>query len=275
MEEKDYYLRELSLNDWEKFHEMDKLIFQEDFLREEGFRRSLTGLKSLLVVAVEKETKNFIGYYRIAIYGREGHIQTIGVHPDYRRKGVGSHLLERSIYQLEKSGCTSYFLYVQTNNTPAINLYKKYGFQGETKSWQFVIPFDLLPNKPRGKCRHVEWGEIQLLSLRFNVNPLQIQQYFGKKEQYVLVYEMLGQQLGFARFNPAFPGAFPFILKDPNYFLDMVAILKSYISQKNFTEMKITFENQSRLVNYLKEQKIQLNYSLLKMRKEKDDNSTK
>ena len=47
MEEKDYYLRELSLNDWEKFHEMDKLIFQEDFLREEGFRRSLMGLKSL------------------------------------------------------------------------------------------------------------------------------------------------------------------------------------------------------------------------------------
>jgi len=267
MEQSDYYLRELTANDWEKFHEMDKVIFPDDYFLEESFKSALGGLKTLFVVAVEKVSKKFIGYYKINIYGKEGHIQRVGVHPDFQRKGVGSHLLERSIYQLENVGCKNFFLYVRADNLAAINLYKKFGFKEEAKSWQFKIPFTELPAKPRGRCRHVEWGEIQLISLRFNLNPLRIQQYFGKENQYVVIYEIMGQQLGFARFNPNYPGASPFILREPEYFFDFMAILKEYVTKES-DRLYVSFDNQEQLVDFLKKKKIPLNYELLKMRKE-------
>lgn len=263
--EEDYYLRDLSQTDWEKFQAMDKLIFPDELMLKESFFSSLSGLNALLVVMIHKETKDFIGYYRIGIFGNLGHVTRIGVHPDYRRKGYGSILVEKSIYYLEKRGCKKYFLYVMENNAPAINLYKKYGFTTETKSHQYIIPKKHLIEKVRGQCRHVEWGEIQMVSLRFNLNPFQIQQYFTRENQHVLIYEVMGQQIGFCRFNPGFPGAMPFILKDPSYIVDFVSILNGYITDKKLGDIKITFDGQENLVQKLAEKKIPLNYELLRM----------
>ncbi len=263
--EEDYYLRDLTQTDWEKFHTMDKLIFPDDHYTKESFSSSLPGLNSLFVVMIHKETKDFIGYYRIGIYGNLGHITRIGVHPDFRRRGYGSILFEKSIYYLEKKACQKYYLYVLENNTPAIDLYKKYGFTTETKSYQYLVPKKHLLEKVRGRCRHVEWGEIQMISLRFSLNPFQIQQYFTRENQHVLIYEVMGQQKGFCRFSPGFPGAMPFILKDPSYAIDFVSILNGFITDKKLGDIKITFDGQENLVQKLNEEKIPLNYELLRM----------
>jgi len=263
-----YYLRDLTVEEWANFHEMDLLIFKDEPMTEETFRSSIASINSLIIVVIDKETKKFIGYLMIRIHGNEGHIARIGVHPDFQRKGLGSVLLEKSIHHLKKGKCTNYFLYVLEENIPAINLYKKYGFYEETISYQFKVPFTKLPEKPRGKCRHVEWGEIQLISLRFNQNPFRIQQFFGNENQHVLTFEIMGQQIGFCRFSPNFPGAMPFILKDTNYIFDFVAHLKELITNKEFDYIRITFDGQDKLLQKLTEEKISLNYRLLKMRKE-------
>ncbi|NHJ86909.1 MAG: GNAT family N-acetyltransferase [Asgard group archaeon] len=266
-----YYLRDLTLDDWSKFNEMDKVIFKDDPITEETFRSNIASMNSLIIIAIDKETKKFIGYLLIRIQGNEGHIARIGVHPDFQRKGLGSVLLERSIHHLKKGNCTSYFLYVLEDNIPAINLYKKFGFYVEVNTYQFKVPFKILPEKPRGKCRHVEWGEIQLISLRFNQNPFRIQQYFGNENQHVLTFEIMGQQIGFCRFNPNFPGAMPFILKDPNYLFDFIAHLKEQKVTDESDYIRITHEGQEKLKDKMMEEKIPLNYKLLKMRKDDEE----
>lgn len=263
--EEDYYLRDFTQADWEKFQTMDKLIFPDEPMSKESFSSSLSGLNALSVVMIHKETKEFVGYYRIGIYGNLGHIARIGVHPDYRRKGYGSILVEKSIYYLEKRGSKKFFLYVQEKNTPAIELSKKFGFTTETKSHQYIFPKKHLVEKVRGRCRHVEWGEIQMISLRFNLNPFQIQQYFTRENLHVLIYEVMGQQIGFCRFSPGFPGAMPFKLKDPSYIVDFVSILNGYITDEKVGDIKITFDGQEKLVQKLNEEKIPLNYELLRM----------
>ncbi len=263
-----YYLRDLTADDWEKFHEMDSAIFPDEPLSKNSFLSGLAGYKALTVIAIHKESKDFLGYYRIGVYGKEGHVYRIGVHPNFRRKKLGSVLLERSMTQLEKAGCTEYFLYVRADNEPAVKLYEKYGFEKEVDSHQFICPFKLLKGTPRGNCRHVEWGEVQLVCLRFELNPIRIQQYFGQEDQHVLIFEVNRQQMGFARLTPSFPGAFPFIVKDSEYALDFIGHLKEHITNPEFDYVRLTFDGQPRLVEKLTQEKLTLNYKLLKMTKE-------
>lgn len=266
--EQDYYLRDLTADDWQRFQELDKLIFPEEPLTERSFIQGLSSPKTQSVVMIHKESKGFLGFYRIGVQGQIGYISRVGVHPEHRGKGYGAKLLERSMFQLNKAGCKRYYLYVKEENEAAKNLYEKYQFEIDTKSWQFEVPYEKLPEKARGEIRHLDWGEIQLQSLRFNLNPFQIQNYFGKEGHHVLVYSVMGQELGFCRFTPDFPGAMPFVLKDPEYVFDFIKHLKQYITNKDFSAIKITFDGQERLLERLQKENIPMRYCLLKLTRE-------
>ena len=59
----------------------------------------------------------------------EAHITNIAVSPDYRRKKVGEALLTTIINDCRNNGIKYITLEVRVSNTPAINLYEKYGFK--------------------------------------------------------------------------------------------------------------------------------------------------
>lgn len=56
------------------------------------------------------------------------HITNIVVKKDFRQTGIGSKLLETLIQAAKSTSMQSLTLEVNCNNTPAIGLYKKYGF---------------------------------------------------------------------------------------------------------------------------------------------------
>lgn len=265
MADEDYYLRDLVASDWSEFKKMEDEIFPEDSTREESYNIGLSSPKGLFVVMVHKESKEFIGYCRFLLYGTLGYIQRIGVRPKYQQKGYGAILMDSAMDNLEKAGATKFMLYVMQENEAAINLYKKYLFQIEYHSIQFEIPFKSLPKEPRGECRHIDWGEIQLLCLRFGLNPYRIQSYFGQENQHVLVYQRMGQQLGMCRFSPDFPGAFPFIIRDKDLALDFVAHLVTYITNKEFDAVKILIDQQQDLVDYMSDKKMPVRNRLYRM----------
>jgi ribosomal protein S18 acetylase RimI-like enzyme len=41
----------------------------------------------------------------VVLYPPEGYIHTIGVHPDYRRRGIGGELLKVALQEYQKMGC--------------------------------------------------------------------------------------------------------------------------------------------------------------------------
>ena len=60
---------------------------------------------------------------------RVGHVISIAVLPEYRRRGIAKALLTRAMKVLkEEYGCEEVYLEVRVSNRPAISLYRKLGF---------------------------------------------------------------------------------------------------------------------------------------------------
>ncbi len=61
---------------------------------------------------------------------KKGHIVSIAILPDYRRKGIGTELMRRAMESLKNVyGCKEVYLEVRVSNRPAIEFYHKLGFR--------------------------------------------------------------------------------------------------------------------------------------------------
>jgi len=69
-----------------------------------------------------------VGFAGMWLAVGEGHIVTIAVKPDYRRRGLGELLLASLIDLACQSQISSLYLEVRVSNTAARRLYEKYGF---------------------------------------------------------------------------------------------------------------------------------------------------
>ncbi len=62
-------------------------------------------------------------------FGKYGRVYTLDVDDRYRRKGIASALLTALNERMRQAGCTKCFLEVKLDNTRAIPLYEKMGFE--------------------------------------------------------------------------------------------------------------------------------------------------
>ena len=60
-----------------------------------------------------------------------GRLGTLGVHPEYQRRGIGRALLNRAVEFCESKGCHKITLYTLPVLMPAVNLYMRTGFAPE------------------------------------------------------------------------------------------------------------------------------------------------
>ncbi|MEM3577991.1 MAG: ribosomal protein S18-alanine N-acetyltransferase [Candidatus Bathyarchaeia archaeon] len=60
---------------------------------------------------------------------KKGHIVSVAVMPQHRRKGIGQALITKALNGMRSYGAKQCFLEVRITNDPAISLYKKLGFK--------------------------------------------------------------------------------------------------------------------------------------------------
>ena len=60
---------------------------------------------------------------------KKGHVVSIAVLPEHRRKGVGQALMKEAMKNMRKYNAKECYLEVRVSNKPAITLYEKLGFQ--------------------------------------------------------------------------------------------------------------------------------------------------
>ncbi len=60
---------------------------------------------------------------------KKGHIVSIAVLPEFRRKGIAKALINRAMEGMKLYKAKQCFLEVRVSNVPAVNLYKSLGFQ--------------------------------------------------------------------------------------------------------------------------------------------------
>lgn len=95
-----------------------------DFARvrtEPGFRASL--------VAVVGDAEGLVGFLRGSYApGHPGEVESLGLLPRARGRGLGRYLLHRCEALLQSAGATDIQLLVAASNAPAANLYRRHGY---------------------------------------------------------------------------------------------------------------------------------------------------
>lgn len=82
------------------------------------------------LVALDADDGSVAGYAGLLVIAGEGYITNIAVHPDHRRGGVASQLLDVFVRFAEGNKLAFLTLEVRASNYPAIALYGSRGFRG-------------------------------------------------------------------------------------------------------------------------------------------------
>jgi ribosomal-protein-alanine N-acetyltransferase len=108
-------------------HEIERLSFANPWPAH-AFEQELTGnrLARYVVARAGRRVVAFAGIWQMV---DEAHITTFGVHPDWRRRGVGSQLLLAVVELARQVGARRLTLEVRAGNLPAQALYESFGFE--------------------------------------------------------------------------------------------------------------------------------------------------
>ncbi len=87
------------------------------------------------VILADREVAGFI--LVVSRSDEEEHVESIGVLPNVRGKGIGKTLLGKSIEVLRKQEAQNLTLGVDPVNTPAVNLYEQFGFETVSRTARF------------------------------------------------------------------------------------------------------------------------------------------
>jgi ribosomal-protein-alanine N-acetyltransferase len=91
------------------------------------FRMELNlNVAHLFVIRKEGKVIGYVDFWRV---GPEVHLITIGVHPDFRKRGVGTQLIEFMLGEARKNRVETVSLDVRPSNLPGLKLYEKFGFR--------------------------------------------------------------------------------------------------------------------------------------------------
>jgi len=105
--------------------ELEKLCFDDPW-SENSIASELNNRLSLWFVAVEADI--VVGYVGSQTVLGETDMMNIAVHPDYRKQGIATNLINILVDELSQRGSHSLMLEVRASNERAISVYKKLEF---------------------------------------------------------------------------------------------------------------------------------------------------
>lgn len=117
-------IRRACIEDLDRIVEIERLCFPEEVLFTRGLFSFLLRNATALVACDDEIMGFVIGY----LSGRTGVIYTLDVHPDHRRKGVGSALFDAIEREMQAAGARRFRLEAAISNTAALNLYRRAGY---------------------------------------------------------------------------------------------------------------------------------------------------
>jgi len=118
----------------------DRFLDQTDAERRENFDDFFDRTKaqdedaSILLFYDDK----VIGFSQVILLCEKGFYNGIGIHPDYRKQGLGTKMLQLSMKRAEMNGMSEITLEVDVTNAAAINLYKRVGFHVDSGNVSFL-----------------------------------------------------------------------------------------------------------------------------------------
>jgi ribosomal protein S18 acetylase RimI-like enzyme len=122
------HIRLATKEDLDALLNLENICFKEETFQKRQLKYLLLKARSMVLVA--EIDRNIIGSMIILLKKNilNARIYSFNVHPEHRRKGIGSSLMDTALDKLEKKGYKNITLEVGINNTIARNLYRSKGF---------------------------------------------------------------------------------------------------------------------------------------------------
>lgn len=120
------HVRLMTDEDIDDVAEISSLSFSHSWSRASYEKELANHLAKYFVAETDNKVIGFIGTWIIV---DESNITNVAVHPDFRKQGIASQLIEAMISYCKEHGCIAHTLEVRAGNTAAISLYEKHGFK--------------------------------------------------------------------------------------------------------------------------------------------------
>lgn len=147
-----------------------------------------------------------------------GHVRTLIVDPRARRSGAGRALLQVVAEKLRAAGCESWALNVKPDNVAAIGLYTSLGFRRAYGSVALRLEWAAVARLPQGppvQARAVTPEDDAALERLFSLPAGQVAGLRQAKRVLLTLVDAAGEVVALSAYNPSYPGAFPFRVKEP------------------------------------------------------------
>lgn len=111
---------------------LDQHCFESDIAYSRAELSSYVNRKGsfTIVAAPEQEPKRVAGFITVEMHSKGyGHVITIDIHEEFRRKGLGTQLMKAAEEKVRDLEGFMLALEVAVNNAPAIEFYRKHGYQ--------------------------------------------------------------------------------------------------------------------------------------------------
>ena len=102
-----------------------------------GFRRLVASGATVWRALLDGE--RIAGLVHIAVDGARGELRTVGRHPAYRGQGLGPRLVAEGLRLLRAGGAGDVDLDVEAANESALALYRRFGFEVQTRTPVFGL----------------------------------------------------------------------------------------------------------------------------------------
>lgn len=150
------------------------------------------------------------------------YVRNIVVDPTHRGQGLGLALMRLLADELRSAGCTAWCLNVDPRNTAAVRLYHRIGLRHHHRAFAIRLDWSALANLafenlPLGTCP-IDPLDDPALEATFDLPPGQLASLRSKPGRRNLRLRDPADPaaaLGFASFDPSFPGAYPFRVVRP------------------------------------------------------------
>ena len=136
MERESVKIRSLDYKDIDEIVEIERLILGKNRRKYWLMKIDLLEERSPMTSLVAEVEGKVVGFIIAEVAGWEygvpdtvALIETIGVHPDYQKKGIATSLLRRLIDNLRKIGINTVYTFVEWRSWDLLRFFAKMGFE--------------------------------------------------------------------------------------------------------------------------------------------------
>lgn len=172
------------------------------------------------------------GYAWWRARGDRAHVVHVIVDPDRRKRGVGRALMQAVAERARAAGLTRWMLNVKPENVAARKLYASCGMTEAFESVSVKLPWasvDRLELETSAKARPLAIGEESIFERACNLPANEIASFRNFAGRLLFACEdASGSPAGVGAFDPKFPGASPFAVRDPKYARTLLTKMKEH-----------------------------------------------